>query len=73
MAKGPVKKDPIKRAPAQIKRRISSGMTLPNIDGHETRVLKVGDEVTNEVKKHWEAWQKEANSGGDLNINDYTS
>ena len=48
-------------------------MTLPNIDGHETTVLEEGDEVTNEVKKHWEAWQKEANSGGNLNINDYTS
>ena len=61
------------KGPAVTKRRISTRMTLPNIDGHETRVLEEGDEVTNEVKKHWEAWQKEANSGGNHNINAYTS
>ena len=62
-----------KKGPAITKRTISTRMTLPNIDGFETTVLEVGDEVTQKMRKHWEAWQKEANSGGNHNIDGYTS
>lgn len=62
-------------APTQIKRTISTSFTIPGNSKvkRETRVVKQGDEVTAAMRKDWEAWQKEANSGGNININDYTS
>ena len=59
--------------PAIIKRRISKPgpMTIPTENG--VIVVKEGDEVTAEVRKAWEEWQRKANSEGNININVYTS
>ena len=65
----------MEKGPAVTKRRISKpgGFTIPGTGKRETRIVNEGDEVTKEMREHWEEWQKLANSGGNININDYTS
>jgi len=56
------------------KKRIGKSFTIPGNakEGREIRVCNVGDEVTAAMSKDWDAWQKEANSGGTISIKNYT-
>lgn len=64
---------------AITKRRITKpgGFTIPGIKTDKGRgeALEVseGDEVTLEMRKQWEAWQKEANEEKSININEFSS
>lgn len=71
MAKKETSSEPKKRkqpkAPAQTKRRVTKpgGFYIEGLGQ-----VDQGAEVTNKVKKFWEAWQRKC--GGNVKIEDYT-
>lgn len=66
-------------AAAITKRRITKpgGFTIPGIktkNGRgQTMEVSEGDEVTLQMRKQWDAWQKEANEEKSINIDEYSS